>query len=103
MILHLSPQRNDNSVVYALNGNTFFVNETAYDFEQLEEGDVLPLGSIDCNWIVSDVTRTDGQLVLTVLLPHGYTTDSSILFPAPIEVTEDGVITLPTTEIDNDN
>lgn len=65
------------------------------DFTDLPEGAMLPAEAIGSEWIIGPVSRIDGELHLTVKLPHGPLAPESTRFPEPVHVTEDGNVTVP--------
>ena len=95
MIINLSPQVREDSLTVSKQGETLVINGTEFDFSQLPEGATLPREAIDCEYIVSDVSRANGDIELTLLLPIGANASDAAKFPAPITVTEDGSINLP--------
>ena len=101
MIISLTPVRKDATLTLHRAGDVLTVNGTPYDFGPLPEGGLLPRDAVGCDWIASDVTRTDGALHLTLILPHGPIPwpvppeAEPVLFPAPIHVTADGPVALP--------
>jgi len=95
MKINLSPQRRDDQYTLAKQGDTLIINGGVFDFSQLAEGDILPADAIDSEFFAGDVTRTGGQLVLTLLLPHGYPAPEETRFPAPILNPPDGTVVLP--------
>lgn len=95
MKINLSPQRRDDQLTLEKAGDTLTFNGTEYDFSQLPDGATLPSDACDCEWLASDVERIDGELVLTILLPHGANAPESTRFPEPIVNPADGVVELP--------
>lgn len=95
MHIKLSPQRSDNRLSLERDNDTLIINGESFDFSELPEGATLPRDAIESDVIVSDVERIDGEIHLTVLLPHGANAPEETRFPEPIKVSEDGVITLP--------
>ena len=95
MLINLSPIRSDNSLEIIRTGETLKINGVPYDFSQLPDGATLPNEAIGCEWIVSDVHRVNGQIELTILLPHGADASESARFPTPINMTTDGQVVLP--------
>ncbi|TWI93792.1 hypothetical protein IQ03_04553 [Gemmobacter caeni] len=101
MIITLSPIRSDAALTLIRQGDTLILNGVAYDFGPLPEGATLPREAIACDWLASDVTRIDGKIRLTLILPHGpiplYAPPEArvITHPEPITVTTDGPIPLP--------
>ena len=51
--------------------------------------------AVECDLLVSDVTRTDGAIVLTLLLPIKNTSSDAAKFPEPILNAPDGDIEVP--------
>jgi len=105
MKINLSPQRRDDTIIVTRQGDVLTINDTEYDFSQLPNGAVIPLYSpsennekrknIDCEWIISDVKRVNGELELTLLLPHGADASEAARFPEPIIDPADGEVELP--------
>lgn len=95
MQIKLSPQRRDDNLTATLAGDVLTLNGVELDFSPLPEGATLPAEAIDSDWIVGPVSRIDGDLHLTLRLPHGPNPSQAVAFPDPIYVTEDGPIALP--------
>lgn len=95
MLITLSPIRSDNSLEIIRTGDALTINGDTFDFSQLPDGATLPNEAIGCEWIVSDVHRVNGQIELTILLPHGADASESARFPTPITMTTDGQVVLP--------
>jgi len=95
MHISFSPQRRDDALEVSKSGDVLTINGEAYDFSPLPDGATIPAGEIPCEWIVNDVERIDGEIHLTLVLPHGPNPPEEVAFPEPITVMEDGPITLP--------
>ena len=95
MLINLSPQRREDILTISKSGDTLTINGVSYDFSQLPEGATLPKEAVDCEWIVSDVSRINGEIELTILLPHGANASHEARFPQPITMTTDGQVVLP--------
>ena len=95
MHITLSPVRLDETLTASLAGDVLTLNGEAFDFGPLPEGATLPAEAIDSEWIVGPVSRIDGDLHLTLRLPHGPNPSQAVAFPEPIHVTEDGPVALP--------
>ena len=95
MIINLSPIRDDNDLVVAVHGDILTLNGEDFDFGPLEEGDSLTTGAVASPLVVGEVTRLDGEIVVTILLPHGQYAQDAARFPAPVHVLEDGAVALP--------
>lgn len=97
--ISFSPIRSDESMSLEVEGDALIINGETFDFTTLPEGASLPCAEVACRWLVSDVVRSDGQISLTLILPHGANAPHETLFPASITVTSDGLITPPSQEI----
>jgi len=95
MIIKLSPQRRDSvQPSVSAQGDTITINGEVFDFSQIGEGDTLPNGAVESEWFVGDIERTGGEIVLTLMLPHGANAPEATRFPQPINA-GDGPVTLP--------
>lgn len=79
----------------SLTGDVLTLNGIDFDFTQLPEGGTLPGEAIASDWIIGPVSRINGELHLTLRLPHGPNPSRAVAFPEPIHVTADGPIPLP--------
>lgn len=95
MQIRFTPQRRDDALTLSRAGDVLTINGTAYDFTPLPEGALLPRAAVDCGWLASDVTRTGGQIRLTLILPHGADAPAARRDPAPLRLTADGPVALP--------
>lgn len=95
MKINYSPLRMDTTVVASLAGDVLTLNGEAFDFSQLPEGATLPTEAIASDWITGPVSRINGELHLTLRLPHGPSPSRAVAFPEPVTVTQDGPIPLP--------
>jgi len=98
MQITLTPQRRDDRLSLSREGDVLILNGEAFDFAAIPEGGTLPRDAVACDWLASDVTRQDGVLHLTLILPHGVDAPHETLFPAPITLTGDGPVALPAYE-----
>lgn len=95
MHINLFPVRLDEPMLLDREGDVLYVNGEAFDFGQLLEGATLPRKAVLSDWFPGEVNRIDGELHLTLRLPHGPNAPESTRFPVPIEVLEDGPVELP--------
>lgn len=96
MIIYFSPQRRGGRIeLEKYDGDRLRINGEMFNFNPLAEGDTIPAGVIPCDWISGPVERIDGEVHLTLILPHGPNPSHAVAFPEPIHVTQDGPITLP--------
>ena len=95
MHISFSPMRRDDMLTLARSGDVLTINGEAFDFEGVTEGATLPRAAVGCDWLDSDVSRTDGVLSLTLILPLGGDPPQAARFPEPVTVSGDGPVTLP--------
>ena len=95
MLINLSPIRLDKALEISKSADTLTINGVPYDFSQLPNGATLPREAIGCEFIVSDVNRVNGEIELTILLPHGANASHEARFPEPIIKNDDGQVVLP--------
>jgi hypothetical protein len=95
MIIKLSPQRSDEILTLVKNGDMLRINNQNYDFNPLVEGAVLPMGSINCKFIAGNVTRTNGEVVVTIILPYNVSHSNNRRFPTDLINVPDGPVELP--------
>ena len=85
MYIKLSPKRCDTQLVASVEGNVITVNGVRLDFSPLQEGETLPYTAINNQWVTGDVERIDGDIHITLFLPHGCNAPESTRFPAALE------------------
>lgn len=95
MHIHFSPIRMDTRPTLVVRGDALVIDGEIYDFEAIPEGATLPRTAVNSPWIVSDVMRLNGELHLTLLLPHGPTAPVETLFPVDLNSVADGTVPLP--------
>lgn len=95
MQIKFSPQRRDGVLTVVKQGDVLIVNGIEYDFSTVPEGATLPAEAIDSDLFSGPVKRTNGELVLTLTLPHGPNPSQAVAFPQPITVVNDGPVALP--------
>jgi hypothetical protein len=101
MRISFSPQRRDEALVLEkTNGDRLRINGELFNFNPLAEGDSLAAGDVPCAFITGPVERIDGEIYLTLILPHGPNPSQAVAFPQPITVTEDGPIVIPQDQIE---
>lgn len=95
MKINLVPIRMDEQLEVKVYGNAIWLNGEEFDFSPLPEGSILPSCAIDSKWFFGKVSKTNGEIELTILLPHGSDAPQETRFPTPITTSEDGPVTLP--------
>lgn len=95
MIILLSPQRRDDTLTVVVSGDEIVLNGEVYDFSPLPEGGALPSDAVGSEWLIGDITRKNGEIELTLILPNRMDASYEARFPVPINVTNDGLVELP--------
>jgi hypothetical protein len=98
MNITLTPQRRDDTLTVSKQGDTLKINGQTFDFTGMPDGSTLPAEAVACEYIRcsgNKVERIDGELRLTLLLPHGADATQAALFPAPLINPPDGSLELP--------
>lgn len=94
MIIKLSPVRSDVSLSVSKSGDTLEVNGVALDFSRLPDGATLPAEAVGCEFVITPVERINGELVLTLMLPHAADAPQAARFPVDL-YPADGQVQLP--------
>lgn len=66
-----TPQRRDDDLDVAINGDVLSLNGALFDFSQIPEGGRLRQEQVGCSWLASDVLRLNGEIHLTLIEPQG--------------------------------
>lgn len=96
MNIKLVPQERGYTISVSKAGDVLTVAGVELDFSVIPEGATLPASAAGCEYIVDEVTRVEGVLHVTLLMPYIATDDPLICFPQPIADPGDGRIALPT-------
>jgi hypothetical protein len=99
MIIKLSPVRSDTEVAVTKAGDTLVINGVALDFSRLEDGSTLDAEAVGSGWVVQAVERVNGNLVVTLMLPHAADALELARFPVDIINPADGPVHLPGLEV----
>lgn len=96
--ISLSPMRRDDRLEMSVFADVFYFNGVGYDFSALPDDASIPRAEIECEWLDGDVARVNGDLYLTVIVPHGADAPLETRFPVPIVMVRDGDVPLPPYE-----
>lgn len=99
MKIHLTPMRTDTPLTLHRKGDILTLNGESFDFTELSEGAQLPASAIASDLFVGSVTRKDGELELTLVLPHGAAAPPATLFPVALNIEGNGPVELPAYKI----
>lgn len=95
MNINLSPQRRGDTLTVSKAGDILTINGDQFDFSSLPNGATIEAGVVPCDWIVGPVERVDGEIHLTLILPHGPNPSAAVAFPVAIINPPDGPIAIP--------
>jgi hypothetical protein len=97
MIINYSPQLRPDTLTLSKNGNILTINGEDIDFGPLESGTKLPSRvCLEYSPFLLGVQRNDdGELELTILLPHTPNATQAALFPQPVVNPSNGQIQTP--------
>lgn len=96
MYFSFSPQRREDSLTLERTApDRIRINGELFNFGPLADGDEIPASAVPCEWVVGSVRRINGELHLTLILPHGANPTRNQAFPESIHVTENGPIAVP--------
>ncbi|MBD8651471.1 hypothetical protein IFT66_10315 [Rhizobium sp. CFBP 13726] len=104
MKIAFTPQRREGSLKVVKDGDKLRINGALFSFISLPDGATIPYGNVPCEWIAGPVERIDGQIHLTLILPHGSNPSQAVAFPEPLTDPKDGDLLIPSdpvVEIDN--
>jgi hypothetical protein len=95
MRILFSPQRRDESLTVVKDGDKLRIKGELFSFISLPDGATIPAGDVPCEWIVGPVDRIDGEIQLTLVLPHGPNPSQAVGFPQPLVDPPDGQLAIP--------
>lgn len=93
MRIKFSPQRRDDKLVMSKAGDVLIINGDEYDFSVIPDGATLL--EVPGDFVCGSVKRVNGEIEITVLLPHGPNPPPSVAFPHAVNVTSDGPVKVP--------
>lgn len=82
-------------LVICLKQDTLTIDGEAFDFSPLSEGAQLPAEAVDPDRFTGMISRTNGEISLTLNLPIGPHASYEARFPEPLRITKDGPVELP--------
>ncbi|VVM40656.1 hypothetical protein PS631_00264 [Pseudomonas fluorescens] len=94
MIIKLSPVRSDLVLSAIKTGEILEINAVAFDFSRLPDGATLPAEAVGCEFVIAPIERVNGELVLTLMLPHSADAPAAARFPVNLHPA-DGQVQLP--------
>lgn len=98
MIIKLSPVRSESPLTVVKYGDALEVNAVLLDFSQLPDGASLPAAAVGNEFVVAPIERINGELVVTLMLPHAADASEATRFPVDLHPA-DGQVRLPGLDI----
>jgi hypothetical protein len=95
MYIKLTPQRRDDTLTVIKNGDKLRINGELFSFVTLPDGATIPAGEVPCEWITGPVERINGEIHLTLILPHGSNPAQHMASPESLINPPDGTLELP--------
>lgn len=95
MNIFLSPQVSDKKLVVNKQKDVLTINGESFDFTQFPEGAKLPASAVSSAFLIGEITRDNGHLNLTILLPIAVDAPNEVCFPTPLMNVPNGVVKLP--------
>lgn len=94
MQIKLSMVRCDEPLCVHRAGDVLRINGALLDLSSVSEGDILPRNAVHCRWIGGDITRKGGELILTLMVPHGRVNPGETVEDKTLDVSENGFLDL---------
>ncbi len=95
MKITLVPIRMDLRLDASLKGESLILNGETVDLSRVTEAAPMDAADFGCDWITGEVRRVEGEIELSLILPHGADAPDETRFPKPVRRVKDGVIALP--------
>jgi hypothetical protein len=95
MQITLIPQRRDAPLTLSVIGDVLTVDGEDFDFSALAEGVELPATAVASDHFCGPVTRLNGELHLSLILPNGANPPQEAMFPVALNIASDGPVALP--------
>lgn len=95
MKILLTPQRSDAALAVSKSGDALTINGEVFDFSVIPDGATLPAAATGSGFFAGDISRVAGQLIFTLILPHGANPSAAVSFPAVLDNPPDGPLELP--------
>lgn len=95
MLIKLSPARSDLNIEVSKSGDVLTINGDTLDLSAIPDGATVEDAGTLHAFLAGMIERIDGEIHLTLVLPHRANPPGAVAFPQPITVTADGPISLP--------
>jgi hypothetical protein len=92
MRLIFSPQRRDDALALSRSGDVLTLNGVSFDLSGVPEGATLPAEAVPSEFVVGEISRTAGELSVTIIRPYGAASTEADLFPEPLPNAPNGDI-----------
>ena len=100
MKINLSPQRRDDTLVLEKLGDVLTINGDTLDLSVIPEGATFPNAASIHPFLTGEITRENGEIELTFIMPHGSNPSQAVAFPEPLLNVSDGLVEFPADPIE---
>lgn len=76
-------------------GDVITINGDDLDLSAMADGDTLPASAVEHALVVGSISRVNGEIEITLILPVMHNSPEAARFPSPIVMTADGPVPLP--------
>lgn len=96
--IKFTPQSSDAKLEMSKTGETLTINGVDADFSDMPDGADYPAESIESDFVLGGISKVDGVVHMTIIMPYIHTDDipESVSYPSGVFVEQDGRISLPT-------
>ncbi len=97
MKIKFTPIRMDEQLTASvIDADKIILNGEELDFSPLLDGETIEAIDVGNKWVSGTVSRTDGELYITLVVPHGHNAPHSTRFPSEDYLSVDeGTVPVP--------
>lgn len=95
MKIILYPQVSNETLNIVKNDDILIINDQEFDFSSLPDGYQINTKDIGCNFIIGDVKRENGEILIGIRIPISIDSPESSCFPEPLINPPNGELELP--------
>jgi hypothetical protein len=95
MLINLVPVRMEAPLEARLDGEVLTLQGQDVDLSTVAEGVTMPAEAFGSPYLLGEVRREKGEIIVTVLLPHAADAPEETRFPQPLRCKKAGALPLP--------
>lgn len=102
MKIKFTPIRMDEQLTASVvDADKIILNGEELDFTPLLEGETIESSDVGNKWVSGTVSRTDGELYIILVVPHGHNAPYETRFPSPDYITVSvGAVPVPVHDVE---